>query len=325
MWNVPVRFVVMWAPIVAVSIGGGLYMADCAQTLSSPGTGFTMEYPTANGSLKIDCKTYSFDAFQQTLIVERLEIHRNDGTLLARVPHLVVTGIVVDDGFAPKLQLKDAELRINRDAKGDLDILKLFEKKEGTSSQQPWQISVRDSVVYFTDNSVPGGAKDEISIDTGNFVGMGDNVEGGATLGIKGLIRGQLGFKKSESSTTIVGKKLSGKLAPILSRLRSGFENRYVQGVKPLQIGGGNASGDFTILISKGKSTFNSDVKFTVTNPKWDGYQADSLEFVGKISEKGLTGTAKIRKDKMIGDIVGTLKYEQKAIFGGRPVATWWA
>ena len=120
MWSVPVRFLVMWSPIVAVTIGGGIYLAECTQTLLSPGTGFTMDYPAKVGTLKIECKTYSFDPFQQTLIVDRLVIHKSDGTLLARVPHLTVTGIVVDEGFAPKLQLKDAELWVNRDAKGEL-------------------------------------------------------------------------------------------------------------------------------------------------------------------------------------------------------------
>ena len=118
------------------------------------------------------------------------------------------------------MQLRDTELWVKRDAKGDLDVLNLFAKKERTSSKQPWQVSVRDSVVHFTDLSVLGGAKNDINIATGNFVGMGDNVEGGAEVDIPGLVKGELGYKKDGTKPILFGKNLSGKIKPILHRQR---------------------------------------------------------------------------------------------------------
>jgi hypothetical protein len=317
MWSVPVRFLVMWSPIVAVSIGGGVYLAECSQVLLSPGTGFKMDYPAKDGTLKIECKTYSFDPFQHTLVVERLMIHKSDGSLLARIPHLLVTGIVADEGFAPKLQLKDAELWVTRNAKGELDILNLFVKQESTSSQQPWQVSVRDSVLHFNDLSVKGGAKNDVELATGNFVGMGNNVEGGATATIPGLISGQIGFKKSESSTTVFGKQVTGRLAPILARLRAGLENKIVKPISRLRLASGEGKGDFSIILANNKPRFTSNLTLKVISPQWNEYRADSVDFVGSISERGLKGKAIIHDKKLVGDVEGALSYGKKTVFAG--------
>ena len=317
MWSVPVRFLVMWSPIVAISIGGVIYGAECAQTLLSPGTGFKIDYPAKDGTLQIECKTYSFDPVQQTLVVERLVIHKSNGALLARVPHLVVTGIVADDGFAPKVQLKDAELWATRNPKGELDILNLFVKQESTQSQQPWQVSVRDSVLHLNDLSVKGGAKNDIEISTGNFAGLGSNVEGGATANIPGLISGQIGFKKSDASTTIFGKQVSGRLAPILSRLRAGLENKLLEPIAPLKLAGGQGSGDFSIVLTSGKPRFTSNLVVTGIAPQWNEYRADSFDFVGSMSERGLKGKATVRDKKLIANVDGALSYDKKTVFAG--------
>ena len=309
MWNVPVRFVVMWAPIVAVSVGGGIYLYDFAQTLLSPGTGFSMDYPTKDGSLKVTCKTYSIDLVQQIVVVEQLVVRKRDGSLLARVPHLVATGIAIDQGLAPKVQLRDAELWIKRDEKGDLDILNLFAKQEGTSSQQPWQISVRDSVVHFTDQSVPSGAKNDINIATGNFVGMGDNVEGGSIIDIPGLIKGELGFKKDGKIPILFGKNLTGRLDPILVRLRAGYERKWIQSIKSLRLAGGSVSGDFSLVLQEGGPKLLANITVDAASPQWGTYRADSLKFKGTISETGLTGKAKISDKSTKVDADGALNY----------------
>lgn len=317
MWNVPVRFLVMWSPIVAVSIGGGIYIYECTQTLLAPGTGFTIDYPTKNGSLKITCKTYNIDLLQQTVIIDQLVIRKKDGSLLARVPHFVATGISAIQGLTPKIQLKDAEVWVNRDAKGDLDILNMFESSQGTASQQPWQVSVKDSVIHFADQTVTNGAKNDIKIDSGNFVGMGENAEGGATLEIPGLAKGQIGFIKLSQSTSIYGKNITGKLEPVLARLRSGNEKTYVKSIDTLKIGGGTASGDFTMTLSNAPVQFLANFTALGTKVAWDTYTADLLDISGTASEAGFIGKAKFQDRQTKGEIEGNLSYAKETVFGG--------
>ncbi len=310
MWNVPVRFVVMWAPMLAVSVGGGYYLYEFAQTVLSPGTGFSMDYPTKDGSLKITCKTYSIDLIQQIVVVDQLVIRKKDGSMLARVPHLIATGIAIDQGLAPKVQLKDAELWVKRDPKGDFDILNLFAKQEGTSSQQPWQVSVRDSVIHLTDMTVPGGKRNEINISTGNFVGMGQNLEGGANVEIPGLIKGEFGFKKDGTTPIIFGKKVTGKLQPILARMRAGDERKLMKSITPLSVAGGTVSGDFSIVLQSGGPKYLANVTLDVLTPRWETYLAEKLTFAGTFSEKGLTGKAYVFDKTLKGEIEGSLNYQ---------------
>ncbi|MEI8281063.1 MAG: hypothetical protein WCG75_01540 [Armatimonadota bacterium] len=309
MWNVPVRFVVMWAPIVAVSVGGGIYLYDFGQTVLSPGTGFMMDYPTKTGSLKITCKNYSIDLVQQIVVVDQLVIRKQDNTLLARVPHLVATGIAIDQGLAPKVQLKDAEVWVDRDSKGDLDILNLFEKSEGGASKQPWQVSIRDSVIHFTDHTVPDVAKNDIEVSTGNFVGLGDHVEGGSTVTIPGLIKGELTAKSHNGNTVLSGKSVTAKINPVLARLRAGYEKKWIEQIKPLMISDGSAVGSFSVEIKDTPILFAS-VILDASSVRWNTYQADKVNFNGTISEKGLVGTLKLQDKTTKGEIEGSMVYE---------------
>ncbi len=316
MWNVPVRFLVIWSPLVAVSVGGGIYLFECTQTLFSPGTGFKVDLPPEMSSLKVECKTYSFDPFQQTLIVERLVIRKSNGTILARVPKFVMTGIVVDGNFAPKLQLKDAELWVDRDATGDLDVLNLFKKSDSSPSQQPWQVSIRDSVIHLSDKTGPIVLKNDFEIQDGNFAGMADHFEGGATVNLPGLLKGQIGFKKSGDNIEVSGKKLSGQIAPILARFRAGKERELVKAIDPLRIASGTANGDLFLDLSKSQPKFLVNVNLKTQYPQWDTYRADALEFTGTISEKGLVGKSNFRDKKLSGTAEGTFSYETKPTLG---------
>ena len=316
MWNVPVRFLVMWSPIVAVSIGGGIYIYECTQTLLAPGTGFTVNLPTKSSSLKVTCQNYSIDLIQQTILIDKLVIRKADGSLLARVPHFVATGISVVDGVAPTIQLKDAELWVTRDKKGNLDILDLFEKSESTSSQQPWQVSVRDSVIHLNDLSAGAGSKDEIKIDSGNFVGLGDNAEGNATIDILGLAKGHFGFKKDADKTQIFSKRLTGDLDQVLDRIRSGPEKSYVQAISPLKFDNGTFVGDFTLALSSAKPIFVSNFTLSASNPKWDTYRADRIDFSGTASESGLTGKLKLKDKQVEGDAEGSVDFSKEVVLG---------
>lgn len=317
MWNVPVRFLVMWSPIVAVSIGGGIYVYECTQTLLSPGTGFTISYPTKGDPLIITCKTYNIDLAQQTIIVDQLVVRKGNGALLARVPHLVATGISAFDGVTPKVQLKDAELWIDRNEKGDLDILDLFEKTASTDSKQPWQVSVRDSVVHLHDRSIPGVAKNEIKISTANFVGLGDHIEGGATLEVEGLAKGQIGIRKDTNGTILTGKNVSGELAPLLARLRAGNEKKLIETIAPLKVDSGTGVGDFTATFTDKSPKFVSNITISTSNFQWEKYHADRLDFTGTISESAVTGIANVSEKKAKADIEGSLTYNKDIVFGG--------
>lgn len=318
MWSVPVRFVVMWAPIIAVSVGGGIYLYECTDTLLAPGTGFTFDYATPEGPLKIECATYSIDLLQQTIVANKLVIKKPDGTLVARVPQLVAKGIAVDEGLTPKVQIKDAELWANRDAKGDLDLLKFLTPSEGGASQQPWQISIRDSKVHLRDWSAPGGLRNEVLISTGNFVGMGENTQGSVSLEIPGLIKGLLNFKRKPGLTTLSGSGIEAHLEPILTRLRAGHEREQIKLAEPLRLAGGKAAGNFLLEVpEKGRVRFTSDVNGNAKSVRWDNYAVDDLEFKGSVTELGLTGSAKIRQQGLTGDAVGTLGYGKETTFGG--------
>ncbi len=309
MWNVPLRFVVMWAPIVAVSVGGGIYLYEFGQTILSPGTGFTMDYPTKTGSLKITCKTYSIDLVQQVVIIDQLVIRKQDNSLFARVPHVVATGIAIDQGLAPKVQLKDAELWVDRDSKGDLDILNLFQKSEGTSSQQPWQVSIRDSVVHFTDHTVPGVAKNDIELSTGNFVGLGDHIEGGSSVTIPGLLKGELTVKSHNGNTVLAGNNITAKISPVLARLRAGNEKKWIEQIRPLMISEGTALGNFSVEI-KDKPVIFASVNLDASGVGWDTYRADKVKFSGSISEQGLDGTLKFQDKAITGEFEGSMVYQ---------------
>ena len=317
MWHVPVRILVKVLPVGLISVAGALHIYNCVETLLSPGTGFTTKYPTKTGYLTITCRTYSIDLAQQTVVAEQLVIRNSDGSLLARVPHLIATGIAIDQGLAPKVQLKDAELWVTRDAKGELDVLNLFPKTESTKSQQPWQVSVRDSILHFHDLTVPGGIRNELTVETGNFVGLGDNIEGGATADVPGLIKGQIGFKKSGLTTTIFGKKVSGHLGPIIARLRAGLEKTSIKSIDPLRLESGIATGDFSATFGNGKPQFLANITADAKSPQWSTYRADSVHFAGTVSEKGLVGKAKVAEKSLKGDIDGTLNYEKGVKFAG--------
>lgn len=318
MWSGPVRFLVMWSPLVAVSIGGGIYLYECVDTFLAPGTGFTMDYATPAGDLKIECATYTVDLIQQTVIANKLVIKKSDGTLVAEVPQLVAKGIAIDEGLAPKVQLKDAELWINRDAKGEFDILKFFAPSEGTSSKQSWQISLKDSKIHLVDYTVPQVARNEIRIASGNFVGMGDDTQGSVSLEVMGLAKGQVSFNKTPGRTVVEGKNVEAKLTEILTRLRSGAEKELVASLNPLGIANGDMSGEFTIdLPEKGKPRFQSNALVTASGLRWGEYRADKVDFKGSITELGLVGKANIGYQGLNGNVDGALTYEKTPAFSG--------
>ena len=308
----------MWAPLAAVSIGGGIYAYECLDTFLAPGTGFSMDYATPAGPLKITCKTYSVDLLQQTIVANQLLIARENGTPVARVPNLVITGIAVDEGLTPKVQIKDAELWINRDAKGDLDILKFFESSQTGASPQPWQVSIRDSKVHFRDWTTPGGFKNEVLVATGNFAGLGDDVQGTLQADITGLAQGSINVKKKRDLTTISGSGMKANLEAVLTRLRAGQEKKQLESIKPLQVRSGTVSGDFRLELPSGKKTrFSANLVADAAGVQWADYKADSLHYKGAITEQGLTGAIKAQYQGMKADVDGTLSYEKGIDFGG--------
>lgn len=308
----------MWAPITVVGIAGGIYVYECVDTLLAPGTGFTMDYATPGGNLKIECASYNVDLWQQTVYAKKLVIKKENGTLVARVPLLVAKGITVDEGLAPKVQIRDAELWMNRDAKGDLDILKFLSPSEGGGSKQPWQISLRDVKVYLRDYSAPGGILNEVDIATGNFVGLGDNTEGAVVIAVKDLASGRLQFKKTPTGTEINGQEIQAKVAPILARLRAGKERDLIKPLAPLQIASGIASGDMRLLIQDKKPLeFVSNVTLGARDIRWSNYRAENLNFKGRVTQAGLVGSAKgdFQGARLVAD--GSLLYSPKIDFTG--------
>ncbi len=318
MWHIPVRFLVMWAPLAAVTIGGAVYVYECADTFLTPGTGFAMDYTTPGGTLHIECASYSIDLVQQTVYAKKLVIKKEDGTLVAKVPMLVAKGIAVDEGLSPKVQVRDAELWVTRDAKGDIDILKYFAPSQPTGEKKSWQVSVRDTKFHFRDETVPGGVRNELDINSGNIVGLGDNIEGGFNVEALGLAKGQVNFHKEPGLTLITSNGIDGKIEPILRRLRAGQERKLLESIQELKVTDGTFRGDFHMEIREKKPLlFRSQISAQAPSVTWQKYTSDHIDFRGVVTENGLDGRLLAGYKGAKVDADGVLSYGPKVDFGG--------
>lgn len=317
MWNVPVRFLVMWAPVTVVTIASGIYLYECAGAILSPGTGFTFDYSTPAGPLRITCENYSIDLLQQAIVAKDLKIRKEDGTLVAQVPQVIAKGIAIDDGLSPKVQLKDGEIWINRDVKGDLDILKYLAPSKGGASEQPWQVSFKDTTVHLRDWSA-NGIRNDVKIASGNFAGMGEDTEGAVQVDAVGLARATVSFKKNNDFTLITAENVDAKIAPTLTRLWAGLERKQLKPIEPLKIAEGDLSGDFKIQIpKKGKLHFQSNLVAQANSIRWEQYSADRFQFKGAVNDVGVVGKAEASYQGLIAKADGTLNYVNLPLFGG--------
>ncbi|MBS1701130.1 MAG: translocation/assembly module TamB domain-containing protein [Armatimonadetes bacterium] len=306
----------MAAPVTVVTIAGGIYAYECLDTLLAPGTGFTMDYATPAGPLKIECEHYSVDLIQQTLFATKVSIKKEDGTLVAKVPSLTVKGLSVDS-LAPKVQIKDGELWVSRLANGEIDLTKYFGPSEGGQSQQPWQISLRDTKVHFRDWTTVGGQKNDVTISSGNFVGQGDTSEGTANVEVDGLAKGVVTFHKKPGLVSITGKQLEANVASVLSRLRQGQEKKQLAPIEKLKVADGIVKGNFRFEVpEKGKTQFTANIDSDVLTPEWDKYRADRVHFAGIVTEQGLTGKVDVDYRGLKGQVDGTVAYDPKVSFG---------
>ena len=307
----------MWAPVTVVSIASGIYLYECAGALLSPGTGFTFDYSTPAGPLRITCDNYSIDLFQQAIVAKNLKISKEDGTVVAQIPQVLAKGIAIDDGLSPKVQIKDGEVWINRDVKGDLDILKYLAPSKGGASEQSWQVSLKDMTVHLRDWSA-NGIRNDVRIPTGNFAGMGDDTEGAIQVDAVGLAQSTVTFKKTSESTLISAKNIDAKIAPVLARLRAGLEKKQLKPIDPLKVSGGDVSGDFKILIpKKGKLRFESNLVAQTNSVRWDQYVVDRFQFKGAVNDVGLVGKAEASYQGLTATADGTLNYLNLPLFGG--------
>ncbi|MEI7576008.1 MAG: hypothetical protein WCK51_03880 [Armatimonadota bacterium] len=293
MANSIVRFAAMYGPIVGVGVVCGGYFWDCLQEVFSPSTGFKIDYQTEAGLVNLQCQKYSFDPLSGTLSAQSFEVRHPNGKLIARLPRLLVTGLRIDQRFAPNVLLQDAQVWVRREKDGKLDLARYMPKSSEEPSNVAFTAELNRCRINVLDEAATGVPSNQIYIPFGKVSGQGENLFASLSLNIVGLASTNLVVTKTIRGIGIEGSNLQANPGRLRNRLLLGPEKKQWFDLDLLKVGEGRVTGEFHAMVPpKSGPVFAANLSGELANVGWDHYTAAKADLRASLTEKDVRFTA---------------------------------
>lgn len=319
----PLRFLVFVAPTLGVGIWGGIYLYNCSQYASAPGTGIGFNVPTPGGELAASCTNYSFNPFLGVAIADEVRIKDPQGQLIARAGKVIVKGIRFDGSVAPSVQIKNAFVALRRDKKGKFVLQNYLPKPSEEKSDVPFEITLENCEALLIDESVSTPRRDRITIKKGKVIGQGDELYGQVAARLPSIATGDFQFRKTVGGFLLESPNVFVNLANLRTRLSLGPEKKWLDSINPLKFDSATASGSLKLIVPrKSNPTFKSDFRLDTMNGKWDQYPFGNVTFKGQLTETGIVGQIDTFLEGTKARFQGAASFAKKFVVSGKLEAT---
>jgi hypothetical protein len=313
------RFVTFFAPTLGVGFWGGVYLYNCSQYVSAPGTGVGFNISTPGGELAASCSNYSFNPFLGVAIADEVRIKDPQGQLLARAGKVIVKGIRFDGSIAPQVQIKNAFIALKRDAKGKFDLQSYLPKPSGEKSEVPYEVDLENCEALLIDESTKSSRRDRIAIPKGKITGQGDDLFALVEAKLPTIVDGQIQVRKTPRGVLVESPNLSVNIGNLRTRLSLGPEKQWLKAIEPLSFESATASGNLKLVVpTQSPISFKSDLRLDVIGGKWDKYALGNAKFKGELTETGLVGKLETSLDTSKAAFEGGITFVKDLRISGR-------
>jgi hypothetical protein len=154
------RGLVAWVPPLLVVAFGAIYLAQCLQLLTSPGTGVKLLYEGEGGVYSVTSETYVIDPVARVVNLTDVVIRDENQQEFGRAKQ--VTAFLA--GPSPRVKISDAILRVIRQSDGAFDVLQALPKADPAQPDAALSIEVNRAKVVLVDQTAPEARTSEFHL-----------------------------------------------------------------------------------------------------------------------------------------------------------------
>lgn len=303
------------------------YLRSCVGALAAPGVPVTFDYKTPGGILHLTAASYSLDLDQGVLVVTRPRVTSPEGHELLSVERINVTGLYTLLGAAKSVRVRAKTVRAElvRLPNGKLEIQRFLSKREGPSSQTPFEVDVENAQVTLVDLAGKRPFRQRISTDRVLVSGLGDDWVASTYVVAPGVGRVALDLQSFDKD----GLHISADSGPAGLELIGLFRHLKTtpslagSTLDAIDAASLRAIGPVQLYVPKDKDArVESRLELVAEAPRYQTTRMDRIVFRGVLREGGLQGQAEAMHRGLRADWNGAATWgDGKVALGGAVTA----
>lgn len=289
-------WLVAWSPVLLLAVVGSLYVVQCVQVLTSPGTNLSVPVKTEAGPLLLKAESYTIDPLEGVVKAFGVKLEDGSGNELARArsvflhaPHFAEL-----TKSSVRADLREAYTVIVREPDGRIPLFEYFKPPKEKGEPVPIYLTLAESEVKFIDRLGGINRVQRARIVKGSFESAGDPWL--ATLDVR-LAEGgsaQLSARSPRpGSISVSGRADKLEAAGVWAHLLDLPESKGWAEARKVALTSLRASGPFELRWVDGKPVdLDAEVAFSardLATPWWAS--RSQVEFEGRLTESGMAGT----------------------------------